>query len=119
MDSAQPDGTSRPISNRELGLAHLRRHVGVDPALQGRLQSAVERRHDALRNTAGLNEEVFDALVLLAAGSWNLGDVSDGFDKVVLLKKDMDQGRRNRLLKLGYSEPDASALSVLHTRNFM
>ena len=51
------------------GVAHLKHHVSKDPTLLGRLADAIERRHDALANTAGLNEEVFDALVLLAAGS--------------------------------------------------
>ncbi len=46
------------------GLAHLTRHAGEEPGLRARLAAAVERRHDALRHTAGLNEEVFDALVL-------------------------------------------------------
>jgi hypothetical protein len=36
--------------------------------LRGRLAVAIERRHDALSHTASLNDEVFDALVLLAAG---------------------------------------------------
>lgn len=47
------------------GLAHLTRHC----AMNARLADAIERRHDALRDTAGLNELVFDALVLLAAGA--------------------------------------------------
>ena len=41
----------------------------LDPTLHARLATAVHRRHDALRDTAGLNEEVFDSLVLLAAGT--------------------------------------------------
>ena len=42
-----------------------------DPDLRPRLADAVHRRHDALRHTAGLNAEVFDALLLMAAGSWS------------------------------------------------
>ena len=38
------------------------------PVLVDRLAVAVERRHDALAQTAGLNADVFDALVLVAAG---------------------------------------------------
>jgi hypothetical protein len=37
------------------GLAHLARHAGEEPELRARLAAAVERRHDALRHTAGLN----------------------------------------------------------------
>ncbi|MFT3765756.1 MAG: ferritin-like domain-containing protein [Minicystis sp.] len=55
------------------GLSHLGRHAEMDPGLRARLAAAAERRHEALRQTAGLNEEVFDALVLVAAGSWDSG----------------------------------------------
>src|SRR6185437_5773056 len=44
-------------------LAHLAHHAD-----RARLAAAVERRHAALAHTAGLNADVFDALVLLAAG---------------------------------------------------
>jgi hypothetical protein len=101
------------------GMAHLRRHAALDPALRPRLAAAVHARHDALRNTAGLNEEVFDALLLLAAGSWDHADLARGYDRVQALVDDMDTSRRSRLLMLGFSEPEARALSALHTRNFM
>jgi hypothetical protein len=32
---------------------------------------------------------------------------------------DMDEGRRKRLLRLGFSENEAAELSALHTDNFM
>jgi len=91
----------------------------LDPGLRPRLAAAVKRRHEALRNTDGLNEEVFDALVLLAAGSWEPGDLARGHDRVVALQEDMDRGRRQRLEKLGFPDEEARALSALHTRNFM
>ncbi|MDP1558162.1 MAG: ferritin-like domain-containing protein [Nitrosomonas sp.] len=101
------------------GVAHLTRHVREDPTLLGRLADAIERRHDVLANTAGLNEEVFDALVLLAAGSWEPMALRDGWKKVQALIADMDQGRVHRLRKVGFDEIAAQALSALHTRNFM
>ncbi|MCA8971425.1 MAG: sulfurtransferase TusA family protein, partial [Planctomycetes bacterium] len=76
------------------GMAHLRRHVARDPRELDRLEDAVHRRHDVLRRTAGLNEEVFDALVLLAAGSYERSDIAAGFDKVAQLQQDMDTSRR-------------------------
>jgi hypothetical protein len=42
----------------------------VEPGFRPRLADPVRRRHDALRHTAGLNDEVFDALLLMPAGSW-------------------------------------------------
>ena len=50
------------------GVGHLQYQLTADPSLRERLAMAVTRRHEALSHTAGLNEEVFDALILLAAG---------------------------------------------------
>lgn len=101
------------------GMAHLARHCERDSTLRGRLAMAVARRHDALRETAGLNEEVFDALVLLAAGSWSPDDIARGHDAVTALQREMDEHRQRRLRRLGWSADEAAALSSLHTRNFM
>jgi hypothetical protein len=101
------------------GLAHLGRHVGEDPTLRGRLAAAIERRHAALAHTAGLNAEVFDALILLAAGGWAPEDLRRGHAAVVALVKEMDAGRRARLERLGFEPARAAELSSLHTRNFM
>ncbi len=101
------------------GMAHLIEQGAQDPALLPRLASAIERRHDALRETAGLNEEVFDGLVLLAAGGWAPDRIAAGHDAVVELQREMDQGRRSRLRRLGFDAVEAEALSALHTRNFM
>jgi hypothetical protein len=101
------------------GLAHLERHVGRDPALRSRLAAAIRERHDALAQTAGLNDEVFDALVLLAAGSSDIRTIEKGWNAVIELQCDMDAGRRRRLRRLGFDEREAEELSALHTRHFM
>lgn len=101
------------------GIGHLQYQLAHDPGLRERLTRAVTLRHDALAQTAGLNEEVFDALVLLAAGSWRPEDIAAGFAKVQTLKADMHTGRRARLQKLGFNAEEAEELSALHTRNFM
>ena len=101
------------------GIAHLSRHVERDPALLGRLASAAERRHEALKHSAGLNEEVFDALVLMAAGDWSPEALERGFERVQELERDMDQGRRSRLMRIGFTQSEAERISSLHTRNFM
>ena len=46
-----------------------------------RLAAAVQRRFDALSHTTGLNEEVFDSLVLMAAKEWTPEAVSEGSTK--------------------------------------
>jgi hypothetical protein len=101
------------------GMSHLREHMGRDASLQDRLHGAVLRRHDELRHTAGLNAEVFDALLLMAAGSWDPADLRRGHDRVLELARDMHEGRKKRLIRLGFSQADADQLSALHTRNFM
>lgn len=101
------------------GLAHLARHADRDPSLRDRLAAAIERRHAALAHTAGLNAEVFDALVLLAAGDWSPASLRRGHAAVLTLARDMDDGRRQRLVRLGFDPARAAALSSLHTRNFM
>ena len=101
------------------GVSHLQYQLSRDPNLHERLTMAITRRHDTLSQTAGLNEEVFDALVLLAAGSWNPADIAAGFAKVQTLKTEMHNGRAARLQKLGFTSAEANELSSLHTRNFM
>jgi hypothetical protein len=101
------------------GLAHLGRHLGEEPALRERLAAAIERRHSSLAHTAGLNAEVFDALILLAAGSWEIEGLRTGHAAVVGLQRAMDEGRRQRLIRLGFAPDRAAVLSALHTRNFM
>ncbi len=123
-----PDACTREVSRLAaqdearhvaFGLAHLGRHLGEDPQLRGRLAAAIERRHAALAHTAGLNAEVFDALLLLAAGSFEPAALRRGHAAVVELVREMDAGRRTRLGRLGFDADAAAALSALHTRNFM
>jgi hypothetical protein len=101
------------------GLAHLEEQLSVEPALRDRLRAAVERRHRVLERTAGLADEVHDALVVLAAGAWTPEAIGAGWDRVQELQAEMDTGRRRRLGRLGFSETEAAELSMLHTRNFM
>jgi hypothetical protein len=101
------------------GIAHLTQHLNNDSSFRPRLADSVRRRHDALQHTAGLNAEVFDALVLIAAGSWDPEDLRRGHQRVMDLTKEMDEGRQKRLRRLGFSEQEAAELSSLHTRNFM
>jgi hypothetical protein len=101
------------------GMGHLQYQISKDPSTLERLAAAADRRHHALTHTAGLNEEVFDALVLLAAGDWSPAAIAEGFSKVEKLKQEMDADRRARLIKLGFPGNEAAAVSALHTRNFM
>ena len=101
------------------GMAHLQYQLARDPALRDRLANATEQRFEALATTDGLNEEVLDALLLLAAGSWAPEAIRAGQEKVYTLQQEMAAGRRLRLIKLGFDEAQAARLAELHTRNFM
>ncbi len=101
------------------GMAHLQHQVAAQPDLRDRLRNAIERRHAALADTAGLNQDVLDALVVLAAGAWTPAAIARGYAAVEALQVEMDAGRRRRLVRLGFSSADAATLSALHTRNFM
>ena len=100
-------------------LDHLARHAAIDPHLRPRLARAVERRHSALQHTSGLNDDVFDALVLLAAGDDTPGGIAAGWRHVQTLQAEMADGRRARLTRLGFTPTEAETISSLHTRNFM
>jgi len=128
LEVHSPDPVSRRITalarqdegrHVAFGMAHLEHQASLDPALQHRLRGAVERRHDVLMETVGLNQEVFDALVLLAAGSWEPAAIARGYAAVEELQRGMDDGRQRRLVRLGFPPDEAAALSALHTRNFM
>ena len=101
------------------GVAHTAHAARADPGYLGILRQAVERRHAALIDTAGLGDEVFDALVLLAAGSWEPAAIGRGWHAVQRLQQTMDEGRRRRLGYIGFPAGEAAELSALHTRNFM
>jgi hypothetical protein len=101
------------------GVAHTAHLARGDKSYLGTLRQAVERRHSALQDTAGLNAEVFDSLVLLAAGSWSPEAIRRGWRAVSDLTARMDEGRRRRLAYIGFPDDEAAELSALHTRNFM
>jgi hypothetical protein len=100
-------------------LGHLERHAAIEPDLRPRLARAVERRHRALQGTAGLNDDVFDALVLLAGGDTTPAAIATGWARVQALQREMSDARQARLARLGFSPGEAETLASLHTRNFM
>lgn len=101
------------------GLAHLRRHAAGEPGLLARLAAAMHARHRELADTSGLNERVFEALTVMAGGGYAPIQIRRGFDQVMQLQAEMDAARRGSLMRLGFSQSQAEALSALHTRNFM
>jgi hypothetical protein len=128
LEQYAPDPVTARISHLVLSdearhvafaLGHLSEHVSTDEGRRDRLRAALERRHDTLAKTAGLSPAVHDSLILIAAGSWTPAAIGAGWDAVQALQADMDEGRRRRLVRLGFSEAQAAELSALHTKNFM
>ena len=128
LERYAPDPVTRRITHLALadearhvafGMAHMEAVLESDPGLRSRLATAVRRRHDVLLHTAGLNAEVFDALVVLAAGALTPTAIAAGYARVQQLQAEMDEGRRRRLAKLGFTPAEATGLAELHTRNFM
>ena len=77
LDKNAPDPVTRQVTRLArrdearhvaFGVAHLQYQAELDPSLRSRLRAAVERRYSALVDTSGLNQDVFDSLVILAAG---------------------------------------------------
>jgi hypothetical protein len=128
LDEHAPDPVTRRVAHLALqdearhvafGQAHLEHRVATEPGLRTRLRAAIERRHTTLASTAGLAGEVHDALVVLAAGSFAPAAIARGWSRVQSLLTDMDDGRRRRLVRLGFPPADAADLSAMHTQNFM
>jgi len=128
LDEHAPDPVTARVAHLALqdearhvafGQAHLEHRVDAEPALRPRLRTAIERRHATLASTAGLADEVHDALVILAAGSFTPAAIAQGWNRVQRLRAEMDEGRRRRLVRLGFPADEAAELSALHTRNFM
>jgi TusA-related sulfurtransferase len=128
LDKNAPDPVTRQVTRLArrdearhvaFGVAHLQHQAELDPSLRSRLRAAVERRYSALVDTSGLNQDVFDSLVILAAGEWTPRAIGKGYDAVMTLQSEMDDGRRRRLVHLGFPGDEAADLSALHTRNFM
>jgi hypothetical protein len=100
-------------------MGHLGEHLRAEPPFRQQLAAAIRRRHDVLASTGGLSDSVHDALVVLAAGDWSREAISRGWTGVQQLQAEMEEGRRRRLVRLGFSDDESAELSTLHTRNFM
>jgi hypothetical protein len=128
LDRHAPDPVTRQVTRLArqdearhvaFGVAHLQHQAKVDPSLRSQLRTAVERRHQALVDSSGLNQDVFESLVTLVAGEWTPRAIARGFEEVQNLQREMDEGRQHRLIRLGFPSDEAADLSALHTRNFM
>ncbi|MFN2388438.1 MAG: ferritin-like domain-containing protein [Actinomycetota bacterium] len=101
------------------GIAHVRRVVGLDPDKRRELSAAVEGRAAKLVSLSGLSPVIGESLTVMAAGSLNVSDLSEGAAAVKGLMRQMDANRIKRLRAAGFDEGQARHLSDLHTPNLM
>jgi hypothetical protein len=126
LEREAPDSVTRQVTRLArqdearhvaFALAHLERHARLEPGLRARPARAVERRYDALRTTAGLSDEVFDALVLLVAGFPTPEAVARAGRRCSACNTTWRKGVAAAYR--GFSTSEAETISALHTRNFM
>ena len=99
-------------------MAHLMPHAG-DTDMLMRYGNAIRRRYESLAGFSELNEDVYTALHLVFAGSFETAALRDGYARLQRMVAEMHAGRTARLTKLGFSAAAAAELSQLHTKNFM
>lgn len=101
------------------GMEHIRYVTELEPERRASLARAVERRGQMLASISGLSPYVHDALVIYSGGGISPAQIRRGASFVGGLHREMDRSRRERLQALGFSAPEAEALSAYHTKNFM
>lgn len=101
------------------GIGHVRRVIGLNPDKRRDLSAAVEERAAKLASLSGLNPVITESLTVMAAGSVNPSDLSDGADAVKSLMNQMEGNRIKRLRAAGFADSEARHLSDLHTPNLM
>jgi TusA-related sulfurtransferase len=113
-----PDAATRTAARRAPPGRRRRRHIG-DPAARERLVGAAEARAARLTSASGMSPVVTDALTVMAAGSLQPAQLSEGAAAVAELMTRTVHNRIARLLEAGFDERTARRLSDLHTPNLM
>jgi hypothetical protein len=101
------------------GVSHVRRVLERDPPARERLVAAAEARAARLVDLSGISPAVTEALTILAAGSLQPAQISEGAAEVRDLMRRLADNRVGRLLEAGFDEPTARHVSDLHTPNLM
>ena len=97
----------------------MRRTLARDPAARSRLVAAVEARAAQLVGMDGISPVVTDALTVMAAGSLQPAQLSEGAAAVRELMRRTAENRVTRLLEAGFDAATARHVSDLHTPNLM
>jgi hypothetical protein len=128
IEDHSPDPVTREIVRRArldegrhvaYGLGHVRQRLAADPGLVETLEAAASERAASLREVAGGNPFVAEALAILAGGGSRPDQMAAGLDAVRTLQERMHVGRVRRMLQIGLDRELAARISALHTPNYM
>jgi TusA-related sulfurtransferase len=107
------------VRHVHFGISHVRRRITTDPDQQAALVDAAERRATKLTQMSGLSPLLTEGLTLMAAGSLQPAELSNGAAAVRELMQTMEDNRIRRLQAAGFDPRTAQHLSDLHTPNLM
>ena len=107
------------VRHVHFGISHVRRRITIDPDQHAALVDAAERRATKLTQMSGLSPLLTEGLTLMAAGSLQPAELSNGAAAVRELMQTMEDNRIRRLQAAGFDPRTAQHLSDLHTPNLM
>lgn len=107
------------VRHVHFGISHVRRRITTDPDQKAALVDAAERRATKLTQMSGLSPLLTEGLTLMAAGSLQPAELSNGAAAVRELMQTMEDNRIRRLEAVGFDPRTAQHLSDLHTPNLM
>ncbi|HEY5196612.1 MAG TPA: hypothetical protein VIJ51_06250 [Solirubrobacteraceae bacterium] len=107
------------VRHVHFGISHVRRRIAADPAQAAVLVDAAERRAGKLTQMSGLSPLLSEGLTVMAAGSLQPAELSDGAAAVRQLMATMEVNRIRRLQAAGFDLRTAQHVSDLHTPNLM
>ncbi|HWF33712.1 MAG TPA: hypothetical protein VG295_00020 [Solirubrobacteraceae bacterium] len=107
------------VRHVHFGISQVRRRMATDSGEQANLVGAAERRASKLTQMSGLSPLLTEGLTIMAAGSLQPAELSDGAHAVRELMHTMEENRIRRLRAAGFDLGAAQHLSDLHTPNLM
>jgi hypothetical protein len=107
------------VRHVHFGVSHVRRNIATDPDGKAALIAAAERRAVKLTEMSGLSPLLTEGLTVMAAGSMQPAELSEGAAAVRGLMQTMEDNRIKRLRAAGFEPREARHLSELHTPNLM
>jgi hypothetical protein len=128
VEAHAPDAATRTaalLAHRDevrhvhFGISHVRRRMAADHDQKALLVDAAERRAAKLTEMSGLSQLLSEGLTIMAAGSLQPAELSEGAHAVRELMQTMEENRIKRLRAAGFDARTAEHVSELHAPNLM